>query len=160
MRLGYAIQRDGARLRLDVTDMAWEKLEDNLRRASQDDDGTGRQHSQVLSGWLEHAAPAYRKGKSTTDYRRGFVNQVCEKLATISLHKRCMPKRVIHHTWKRRMRGGYSDADGPGLDWRNSHGARRGSARADRKQRLPSDDVGRTSSRALLRTGSAPCWNR
>lgn len=98
--LGFAIFKEHVRMRMTVTDAAWWKLEHHLRHAEQRDDASRRHTSQSVSGWLEHAAPAFRSGKATGSYRRDFVNRVSAILATVGMDAHRMPQRVIYHVWK------------------------------------------------------------
>jgi len=98
--LGLALTGDGKRMRTDLSEAAWDRLEDGLRYALSVDGPSRTVTRQVLSGWLDYAGPAYRRGRRYKSFREQFVDRVATKLTKVGrMEGHRMPPRVIHHAW-------------------------------------------------------------
>ncbi len=97
--LGFNLSWNGARTGLGLATTAWHRLSDALHYAESVDEPQRTAIRAALSGWLDHAGPAYRPGPREKAFREGFVDKVVSHLREVGMNDACMPRRVIHHMW-------------------------------------------------------------
>ena len=98
--LGYALKMESGHLRVQLTETAWTRLEQNLHRASLEGDPSGRTITEALRGWAEYAAPAHRPGGSAANQDGDLMDRITAMLNTTGMDERRLPRRVIHHMWR------------------------------------------------------------